>query len=170
MGQYDDFESIRDLDSEAQRSLLIDGDFVERIWAAWALALKYGKDIVPELLVCLQNSPVPGTRRHLIVVLAGLGQFEKLCALAQNDPDEYVRATACRYLIKTRQAGDKHTSGLLRSKALHDPSAVVRLAILQEVGTAFPLLDRKDLEHLSRDSDPEVRYQAETLKSSTGMG
>lgn len=156
---YSSFESVESLETETQISLLQDGDTVERVWAAWALGLKLKTEIMPELLRSLKKSPAPGTRRHLIVVLVGLGERSFLETLAVQDPDEYVRATVCRYLIRVAQPGDRKILQILVNRLLEDKSPVVRLTILQERKGA-PTLRRKHLQRLAEDPDPEVRYCA----------
>ena len=156
---YSSFESVESLDIETQISLLQEGDAVERVWAAWALGRKLGTEMMPELLRSLKKSPAPGTRRHLIVVLVGLGERSFLETLAVRDPDEYVRATACRYLIRVAQPGDRKILQILVNRLLEDKSPVVRLTILQE-RKGVPILQRKHLQRLAEDPDPEVRHCA----------
>jgi len=103
---YRIYTDVARLDSTTQRHLLQHGDAVERVWAAWALGTALGAQSVPDLLSSLQDSPAPGTRRHLLIVLAGLGERHVLRIFAHDDPDDYVRATACQYLLRIRQHTD----------------------------------------------------------------
>ncbi len=154
------YEEVSHLDTDAQRQLLQKGDEVERVWAAWALGVAQGAQIVPELISSLHESPAPGTRRTLLVILAGFGDQEILRTLAQFDPDEYVRATACQYLIRIDPNADTVTDPLVRERLLDDPSAIVRQAILAERSSALPVFQFEDLARLANDSDVEVRQLA----------
>jgi hypothetical protein len=130
--RHETFESVMTIDTAAQKELLHVGDEVERVWAAWALGLRLGDRIIPELLASLETSPVPGTRRHLLVVLAGLGERKALERSAVRDPAPLVRETACRYLARTAQAGDHRVEQILLDRLRSDASAEVRSAILEE--------------------------------------
>src|SRR5258707_474070 len=98
---YHTYNEVFILDTTAQMKLLHHGDAAERVWAALGIGLTLGASAIPHFRVSLQESPSPGTRRTLLVVLAGLGEQDVLHTFAQDDPDDYVRATACRYLIRT---------------------------------------------------------------------
>lgn len=91
--RFDTFESVMKIDAESQRRLLHVGDEVEQVWASWALGLKLGAHIIPELVECLKTCRFPGTRRHFLVVLAGLGERETLEKYAVSDPAPLARAT-----------------------------------------------------------------------------
>ncbi|RMD52590.1 MAG: HEAT repeat domain-containing protein [Nitrospirae bacterium] len=99
---YNSFEEVYRLSVEKEREILKYGDCVEKIWAAWSIGLKLGKDAVPDLIACLYECPTPGTRRHIIVILAGFGQYDVVKEFAYNDPDEYVRLTAREYLERIK--------------------------------------------------------------------
>ncbi len=90
---YPSFESVHDLDGRTLRQLLAVGDPVERVWAAWSLALELGRDVVPLLLSSLASAR-PATRRCFVIILAGLGERETLQRLTAEEPDDRVRATA----------------------------------------------------------------------------
>jgi len=113
---------------------------VERVWAAWSLALEFGSQVIPELRYCLKVSPVSGTRRHLIVVLAGLDARPTLKRYALEDSHGMVRSTSAQYLIRT--SAGSITPALL-NRMLNDPSPTVRMSVLQEMD------DLRD--HLSSD-------------------
>jgi len=157
---YAAYEQVVHLDTDTQRQLLQHGDAVERVWAAWALCVTLGTQSTPDVLVSLHQSLTAGTRRHLLIVLAGLGERSVLRIFAQGDPDDFVRATACQYLIRIGHHTDSSTSQFLRERLLHDPSPIVRQAILGEAPGAFPAVQFEDLTTLARDPDLEVRQAA----------
>lgn len=131
--RFDTFESVLKIDTASQRHLLHVGDEVEQVWAAWALGLKLGAHITPELVECLKTCRFPGTRRHFLVVLAGLGERETLEKYAVNDPAPLVRATACRYLARTAEPGNMRIGRFLLERLWEDASPEVREAILEEL-------------------------------------
>jgi hypothetical protein len=85
---YRTYDQVSRLNTDTQRQLLQHGDAVERVWAAWALGVTLGTQSMPDLRISLQESQEPGTRRHLLVVLAGLGEQNVLRIFAQDDPDD----------------------------------------------------------------------------------
>ncbi|HSD82521.1 MAG TPA: HEAT repeat domain-containing protein, partial [Anaerolineae bacterium] len=157
---YQAYEEVSYLNADAQRQLLREGDDVERVWAAWALGVALGAQSAPELLSSLHESPASGTRRVLLVILAGFGEREILRAFARSDPDEYVRATACQYLIRIDPNADQAIDPLIQDRLLDDPSAIVRQAILAEYPMALPIFQVVDLLRLAEDNDLEVRRLA----------
>ncbi len=160
--RHEGFESVAKLDLDDLKDLLRRGDPQERVWAAWALGLKLGPLILPELVACTFKSPAPGTRRHLIVVLAGLGETSVLKKLAEEDRDEYVRATACQYLIRTAPyPADEHTQKILLGKMSGGEPPIVREAIAQALVEHFRVLSPSNLERLIEqirlEPDPTLR-------------
>lgn len=161
--RHDSFDDVAVLASDEQRVLLESGDPVERVWAAWALGLELGRGAVPHLLASMGDEPSAGTRRQLLVVLAGLGERQVLRVLAQSDPDEYVRATALQYLVRTTP-NDEGMMRFATYRLLTDTAPVVRRTVLQEVVRDVRSLDREHLEALVTDADLDVRRLAlETL-------
>jgi HEAT repeat protein len=154
---YCTYDQVSRLNTDTQRQLLQHGDALERVWAAWALGVTIGTQSMPDLLISLQESPEPGTRRHLLVVLAGLGEQSVLRILAQDDPDHIVRATACQYLIRISQPTDISIQKFVQERVLHDSSGIVRLGILSEAPLKSPAIRFDDLTELIHDPDPEVR-------------
>jgi len=151
---YESYKSVEGLGPGDLRALLSRGDAVERVWAAWALALDEGTAAVADLLDCLQNPDTPaGTRRHLIVVLAGFGCLSILERFAAEDPDERVRATSVQYLLRV-SAG--RLNATILDRILKDQSAFVRAAVLQEMETSSKK-GKSGLRGLLKDPDPEVR-------------
>jgi hypothetical protein len=157
---YRSYEEIVRLNADTQRQLLQHGDPVERVWAAWAMGVTLGRESTPELMVGLQESPAAGTRRHLLVVLAGLGEREVLRVFAQDDPDDFVRATACRYLIRISGTSENSVDQFLQERLLRDPSPIARQAILTEAPMGLPFVRLEDLALLARDANLDVRQAA----------
>lgn len=154
---YGTYDQVSRLNSDTQRQLLQHGDALERVWAAWALGVTLGTQSMPEVLTTLQESPEPGIRRHLLVILAGFGEQNILRILAQDDPDDIVRATAFQYLIRISQRTNKSIQKFVQERLLHDSSAIVRLAILGEAPLKSPAILFDDLTELIHDPDSEVR-------------
>jgi hypothetical protein len=157
MAQYDGYDDIRDLDTSTLHALLDAGDGSEQIWAAWALAVRLGSNVQPDLAQAALTSPSPGLRRHVIVVLAGLGERALLKPFALSDPDEQVRATACQYLMRTFETGDHDTIGLLREQLFASASLEVRLRILRTARPDLPPLSSEETSGLLADPEFEIR-------------
>ena len=157
---FAEFEAVTTLNETTQRELLWQGDPVERVWAAWALGLRLGAAAIPELLACLHASPSPGTRRHLIVILAGLGERSILQVLTEDDPDEFVRATAYEYLVRTAAPGDEQMVRVVAERLLRDPSPEVRQTILRLAQAGKPALSLGQVAPLVYDPDLEARELA----------
>ncbi|MDH3475600.1 MAG: HEAT repeat domain-containing protein [Rhodospirillales bacterium] len=160
---YASFETVAQLDSSNLRKLLLSGDAQDRVWAAWALALRVGEQASGALRHAARASPAAGVRRHLIVALAGLGEREILRAFAAEDPSELVRATACQYVMRTRGDQDRETAEFLLNRLLSEPSATVRARILQEATTTVPPASKEQLVGLASDDSVEVRRLALVL-------
>ncbi|HKB47617.1 MAG TPA: hypothetical protein VKC57_07965, partial [Ktedonobacterales bacterium] len=137
------FDAVRDLPEAALRDLLASDEPVERVWAAWALGLRLGSDSAATLKRAACSDPDAGTRRHLVVLLAGLGERDAVAALAVADLDAHVRATASQYL--TRLAGAQPSLWSLVHARLGDAHAVVRETLVL---------------HLTASAPPEVRDAA----------
>jgi len=160
MAGYENFEAVSQLDPEALRNLLSRGDAQERVWAAWALALTLGADSLASLQEAAQVSPTPGTRRHLVVVLAGLGERKVLCVFAESDPDAFVRATACQYLMRTWSEDDLEAADLIRQRLLADDATEVKETILKAATLLLPPATLPELAGLTSNPALEVRRAA----------
>lgn len=154
---YANYEEVFQLDSKSQRHLLREGDSPERVWAAWSLGIEFGIKGVPELFEGLNENPDPGVRRHLLIILAGFGERDILRIFAQDDPDEYVRATACQYLIRIIEQNDTSTQLFICDRLFLDTSSIVRTFILKEATPKLLALQVDQLTHLIGDSNLEVR-------------
>ena len=111
---------------------------VERVWAVWALALASGAGAAAQLGASATTEPAPGVRRHLAIVLAGLGERTTLTALAELDPDAGVRASACRCLARIAPADDDRAWALLVQSLGAGNDLEVRLAVLDGLGSTAP--------------------------------
>lgn len=156
---FTNFARVAELDVPEQRDLLTTGAPEEQVWAAWALGLALGARANPDLRAALERADHSGVRRHLVVMLAGLGERSLLEGLAEGEIDEAVRATASQYLLQTGTTDETSRVRPLLEALLRDPSAKVRRALLiagQEIPAASGLT-RDDLLLLLNDVDSEVR-------------
>jgi hypothetical protein len=128
--QYDDFASVSAQNPPELRRLLVEGDPAERAWAGWALAIRIGREANPELEDAARRSPTPGVRTLLLVILAGPGERELIEAFAIHDPDDDVRASACRYLALISSKDDDLAAAFLVQRLKSDRSSAVRAEVL----------------------------------------
>lgn len=136
------FCDIARLPPERLRQLISSTVPTERIFAAWALGLTQQNSAAPYLTGAMDREPDAGVRRHLIVVLAGLGERDAVCVLAEYDPDEHVRATAVRQLLRLARPQDADLHALLVRCVQRDKPTVC-IACIEEVKPDSPqqLLD-----------------------------
>lgn len=158
MKPADSFEVVRDLPGPDQRRLLHDGDPAERLWAAWALTLRLGRDVVP----LLEGADIasPGLRAHMVVLLAGLGERDALRTIAAADPNEHVRACAVASLIRIAPSPHDPSTVALAYAALGADVAAVREAVLAECEAGRVDLGDNDVAARLADSSPEVQLAA----------
>ncbi|HEX8702682.1 MAG TPA: HEAT repeat domain-containing protein [Myxococcaceae bacterium] len=153
------FDEVAALGTEPLRELLRSGEPRERVWAAWALSLRMGEAARPELLRVARGEPDAGARRHFTVMLAGYRDVDTLAALAQHDPDGYVRASACHYLAAVSPPDDPAVRQLLLERLAADPFGEVRLTVTR----LLKLTRQEDADTLARlvnDPEPEIREAA----------
>ena len=156
---YESFAEVAEEGRDALQALLRDGDGPERVWAAWALALRLGGDSIPAL--SRETQPDPGVRRHLVVVLAGLGEGAAVRELASSDPDPDVRATACEYVLHTTpQSGRRESLYFLEGIASNDPSPRPTVRILQKIPGSWPRIGEATLGRVAAHRAREVRHAA----------
>lgn len=129
-----DYASVADLPEDEQLRLLESGDSPERLWAAWALALRHGQHILPTLGTLSGETLTEGLKRQLLVILAGLGARPLLLTIATNDPAPAVRATAVAYYIRTAGTAESAVSFAVGQLQSGIPELVV--AVLAEHETS----------------------------------
>ena len=127
---YQNYEQVKQLNSSILERLLSNGDAQERVWAAWEIGLRLGKKALPRISLQAHNAPDAGTRRHMVVVLAGLGHYPVLSTLATHDPDESVRGTTAQYLIRITDQNDTEKINLIINILEKDESPIVMQSIL----------------------------------------
>ncbi len=130
MPRFSRFGEVADLDDESLRALLRgDGDEPERVWAAWALAIrgKAGGKLFDETA---KQEPSPGVRAHLALMLVASGERAAALVLARRDPNVFVRESAWRYVARTATPGDDALNDALAASLSMDPAPSVRAAIL----------------------------------------
>ncbi|WNG18880.1 HEAT repeat domain-containing protein [Cystobacter fuscus] len=155
-----DFADISRLETEALRSLLETGAAPERVRAAWALALRLGGMIRPELIQDSMTEPHPGVRRHLVVVLAGYQERAVLATLARQDLDAEVRAVACQYLAMLGRSEDTDSWRVLHERLEADTSAEVRRACIASLPSHTPDFVRNAVAGVVGDESLDVRREA----------
>lgn len=163
MATYGSYEAVRDLDHDALRRLLTDGDRAERVWAAWALATILGGQSAPHILENGNVGQSAGIRRQLLVVLAGLGEHLIIRILAEGDPSPAVRAAGCQYLLQTWRPGDAETAKFLRFCLSADPAWEVRDEILKSPALDQLGLGVAELMSLAHDPSEQVRGRVVAL-------
>lgn len=158
--RFVELEQVVRLSSEQARTLLVEGDPQERVWASWTLAARESEAFARELEDVFEREPDPGVRRHFLVVLASLGRRAVVTRTAARDADVDVRATATRCLARLTEP--EHASGydVLLSRAI-DIAWQVRQAVADATRHDAPAAVLERLAGLLFDPDPEVR---ETLR------
>lgn len=154
---YADFDTVLELPAKEQRRLLAEGDAPERLWAAWAVALRLGRDAVPSLTMSGALRAPSGLRRQLLVVIAGLGERDVLRVLTDQDDAPEVRATACAYFIRTAPRADNGEIVTFAAQHLRSESKEVREAVLLEQEAGRLRLPEPLLSRALHDPDPDNR-------------
>lgn len=152
------FADVARLTADAWQQLLVAGHGVERIWAAWALGMRHAGRFSGQLRETLAREPDPGVRRHIAVVLAGLGERIPLMVLAELDPDERVRATACQYVVRLAAPDDEAGYQVIVRALDEKRSKSVCLAIIYELGRDAPAAVRARIESMAETSDLELAW------------
>lgn len=154
----DEFREVLKMDPDAQRELLRSDDPRYRIWAAWALGLSLAEGFAESARDLLSEEPVAGVRRHLVVMMAGFGEVDIVAALARHDPDDYVRATAARYVAELSVQHSELRDVL--ADCLRDGSRRVRAAALERLPDEAPAELWATVADAARDEDVELRRSA----------
>jgi hypothetical protein len=147
--------------------LLREGDVQERVWAAWALGMREPARGGRVLEITLAHEMDAGVRRHLLVVLAGVGRNACIAQAASRDADADVRATATRLLARLAEPEDAGAYDLICARTI-DIAWQVRCAVADAVRAdilAIPGPQQRPhqravvrrLVGMAFDPDPEVR-------------
>lgn len=167
---FETYEQVRMLKTQELQMLLERGDPAERIWAAWAYALRRGAQSSQELARIAFLSPTAGVRRSLIVILAGHGEMEIIRIFAKGDPDPFVRATACLFLLQAVRGDDAKTGKFLLSALQNDPASEVRLTILENSESNGLVIPQVQLVALLANPDLGIRKMALEIVAKRGIG
>lgn len=150
-------DDVAALTTEALRALLHTGLPGERLRAAWQLGLRLGADGADTIAAGTRGELHPGVRRHLVVVLAGLGERHAVWAMAAGDPAAEVRAVACQCLAMSAVPGDDTPWATLIDRLANDASASVRRACAAFLPDEVPGAVRSAIVGAGGDQDLEVR-------------
>ena len=151
------FEQVARLSPREAGALLRGGDAQERVWASWVIAAAYGEAAAEGLRVALAGEADAGVRRHLLVVLAGLGATRIVASHAAKDSDADVRATAARYLARLAEPDDAAEYDLLVARTI-DLAPAVRYAVADALRVDAPDAVVRAVAGLLFDPDVEVRW------------
>ena len=161
MGTCRSFAEVIDLDAQALHALLQgDGDDPERLWAAWALALRRADAAVAQLASAAKGEPSDGVRAQLALMLVGFGERALALELARRDPSALVRESAWRHLARTTSPDDAAEADALAAALARDPSAVVRAAILVELDANAATIVRERALAQIDDAEAKARLAA----------
>jgi hypothetical protein len=151
---YEQFTQVLDLgDVELRRLIRDTGDEPERLWAAWAIALRGSADTAALLDDATRHEPSPGVRAHLVTLLVAHGEREAALVLARRDPSTLVRESAWRCLARIASPTDDALNDALAATLVNDRDADVRAAILDGLGSnASPLLRERAITRLGDES------------------
>jgi hypothetical protein len=129
-----DFRQVLELDERTLRELVSgEGDAPERLWAAWALALRRDPEAPTMLRRAATGDPSPGVRAHLALLLVAQGEMAAAMTLARFDAEAIVRSSACRHLTRVAKPTDARLQDLIATAMRSDPSPAVHAAIADAV-------------------------------------
>ncbi len=147
------FREVASLSPAEHKELLASAEPQLRLYAAWTIALKRGRDFVPSAQAMLADSIPEGLRQHLVVVLAGLGERELVLTLARDDSSPVVRAVAAAHAVRTATSADDPTTLVFAREQLETGPPEVRVALLQEIAADRLAMDSDELLRFARDDD-----------------
>lgn len=151
------FASVAALSPEEQSRLFEEGDSPERLWSAWAIALRLGREALP-LLRSIEGSELQeGLRRQLLVILAGMGERVLLRALAESEQLPSVQATASILYMRTSSDRFSSETTAFALRQLRTAPVEVRRAIVGEQELGQSHLPTSDLIAVLKDADATVR-------------
>jgi hypothetical protein len=153
-----DFRQVFELDEHTLRALVSGkGDAPERLWAAWALALRRDPEAASILRRAATGDPSPGVRAHLALLLVAHGELAAAMTLARLDPEAIVRSSACRHLARVAKPTDAGLQELIATAMRSDPSPAVHAAIADAVRLDAAEEFWATCARRLRDPDDEVR-------------
>ena len=133
---------------------------LEKVWAAWHLALVAGASADIALTDAMTDEPTAGVRAHWVIVLFSHGEHDLVAVLARYDPSALVRETAARYLAPIAGRSGVSKLGITLAACLLDRSSRVRQTTVRHLAPApgEELLAR--VHGMVDDGDAQVRMAA----------
>lgn len=112
------------------RAILRAGDEREQVEAVWRVAALHGSAALPALGEAARAATSPGVRRHLMCVLAGLGDHDALHELADAEIDPDARRSAFELIARVWQPGDGACEARVL-RALAEEPVPIRRALIE---------------------------------------
>ncbi|MBL8945374.1 MAG: hypothetical protein JNK45_19575 [Myxococcales bacterium] len=153
---YDGVDDVAAAPRHVVLRLLQEGDAPQRVWAAWVLAMRGGVAAMPRLRRMFDEDDDIGVRRHLLVVLVGLGERALLGTVAGGDRSPLLRGEGTRYLARLAEPDDLGTYDLVLSRVL-DIAWSVRATVAAELRSDAPPDVARAAMGLLFDPDLDVR-------------
>lgn len=132
----DSFDEVFREPLAAMARRLTGDDAPERLWAAWAMALREGDAALVERL---RTEPSEGVRASLVSVVANAERAPLLGSVLVLDPSSLVRETAARVLCHMANEVAPVVP-LLRLVLQSDKAVTVRVAVVEEFPAEVPAL------------------------------
>ncbi len=149
---FDSFDTTVPVSDEQLRSLVERGDAQQQVWAAWRLGLRRGSDAIPTLLRKGSGPIDQGVGRHLLIVLAGLGEQRLIQTIAGSEPDSVLLSEARVLVWRTARDHSEVTASIERW--LSTEKELDALTRLLEMSPPLPLRSlRSTLQKLAREAD-----------------
>src|SRR5688572_19639875 len=157
--RYESLAAVAAETTERVGRVLVRGDAQERVWATWLLAQRDAGMAVDRIGVAFEHEREVGVRRHMLVVLAGLGRRDVVRHTAAHEPAPLLRAEAARYLARLSEPSDVDAHEVLGARAI-DIAPHVRAAIADATRADAPRGMVERVVGLLFDPDPDVRAVA----------
>lgn len=150
------YDDIAGLPLSQLIALSRDGDAQERVWSAWALGVRAGQEYREALLSAFIDEHDEGVRRHLLIVLVGLGEQQTLRHATARASSPLVRATATALLARCSEPNDATNYDLIVGRSI-DPAWHVRYAVADALRTDAPVAVVRAVAGLLFDPDAVVQ-------------